>query len=87
MGKYAVITSSVAPAAQAAVVYTASWVLLRLVLVDVGDFEVWGSLNGLETRSERGYSTRVLLSTIVVSVLGRGVANVLPRPSPGCATS
>jgi hypothetical protein len=31
----------------------ASRVLLRLVLVDVGDFEVRGPLNGPETRSER----------------------------------
>jgi hypothetical protein len=65
----------------------ASQVLLRLVLVDVGDFEVWGPLNGLETWSERRYSTCVLLSTIVVSVPRRGVADVLPRPSPGCAAS
>jgi hypothetical protein len=31
----------------------ASRVLLRLVLVDVGDFEVRGPLNGPETGSER----------------------------------
>jgi hypothetical protein len=64
-----------------------SRVLLRLILVDVGDFEVWGPLNGPETWSERRYSTRVLLSTIVVSIPRRGVADVLPRPSLGCAAS
>jgi hypothetical protein len=62
-------------------------VLLRLVLVDVGDLEVSGPLNGPETRSERRYSTHVLLSTIVVSIPGRGVVDVLPRPSPGHAAS
>jgi hypothetical protein len=66
---------------------SASLVLLRLVLVDVGDFEVCGPLNGPETRSERRYSTHVLLSTIVVSVPGRGVADVQPRSSPGCAAN
>jgi hypothetical protein len=48
----------------------ASRVLLRLVLIDVGDFEVWGPLNGPETRSERRYSTRVLQLMIVVSIRG-----------------
>jgi hypothetical protein len=66
---------------------TASGVLLRLIFVDVGDLEVWGPMDGPETRSKRKYSTRVLLSTIVVPVSGRGVADVLSRPSPGCATS
>jgi hypothetical protein len=65
----------------------ASWVLLRLVLVNVGDLEVRGPLNGPDTWSKRQYSTRVFQSTVVVSVLGRGVVDVLPRPSPGCAAS
>jgi hypothetical protein len=60
----------------------ASRVLLRLVLVDVGDFEVRGPLKGPETWSERRYSTCVLLSTMMMSVLGRGVVDVVPRPSP-----
>jgi hypothetical protein len=64
-----------------------SRVLLRLVLVDVGDLEVRGPLNGPETRGERRYSTRVLLSMIVVSVSGRGVVDVLPQPSLGHAAS
>jgi hypothetical protein len=61
--------------------------LLRLVLVDVGDFEVRGPLNGPEAWSERRYSTRVLLSSMMMSVLRRGVVVVGPRPSPGRATS
>jgi hypothetical protein len=65
----------------------ASWVLLRLVFVDVGDLEVWGPLDGPETWIKCRHSTRVLLSTVVVSVLGRGVADVSSRPSPGRATS
>jgi hypothetical protein len=63
----------------------ASRILLRLVLVDVGDFEVRGPLNGPETWSERRYSTCVLLSAMMMSILGRGVVVVVPRPSPGCA--
>jgi hypothetical protein len=55
-----------------------SWVLLRLVLVDVGDFEVRGALNGPETWSERRYFTCVLLSTMMMSVPGRGVVDVVP---------
>jgi hypothetical protein len=65
----------------------ASRVLLGLVFVDVGDLEVWGPLNGSETWSKRRYSTHVFLSTTVVPVLGRGVADVLSQPSPGSATS
>jgi hypothetical protein len=63
----------------------ASQILLRLVFVDVGDFEVRGPLNGPETWSERRYSTCVLLSAMMMFVPGRGVVVVVPRPSPGCA--
>jgi hypothetical protein len=48
----------------------ASRILLRLVLVDVGDLEVWGPLDGPETWSKRGYSTCVFLSTFMVSSWG-----------------
>jgi hypothetical protein len=65
----------------------ASRILLRLVLIDVGDFEVWGPLNGPKTRSECRYSTCVLLSSMMTPVLGRGVVVVVPRPSPGRAAS
>jgi hypothetical protein len=65
----------------------ASWILLRLVLVNVGYFEVRGPLNGPEAWSECRYSTRVLLSSMMMSVPGRGVVAVVSRPSPGCATS
>jgi hypothetical protein len=61
----------------------ASRVLLRLVLVDVGDFEVRGPLNDPETWSEHQYSTCVLLLMMMMSVLGKGVVDVVPRPSPG----
>jgi hypothetical protein len=63
----------------------ASRILFRLVLVDVGDFEVRGPLNGPEMWGECRYSTRVLLSTMVMLVPGRGVVDVVPRPSPGRA--
>jgi hypothetical protein len=65
----------------------ASRILLRLVLVNVGDFEVRGPLNGPEAWSERRYSTRVLLSSMMMFIPGRGVVVVVPQPSPGCATS
>jgi hypothetical protein len=65
----------------------ASRVLLRIILVDVGDLEVREPLDGLETWSKRGYSTCVFLSMFMVSVLGRGVGDVLSRPSPDRATS
>jgi hypothetical protein len=61
--------------------------MLSLELVDVGDFEVRGPLNGPEAWSECRYSTRVLLSSMMMSIPGRGVVVVVPRPSPGCATS
>jgi hypothetical protein len=63
----------------------ASRVLLRLVLVYVGDFEVRGPLNGPKAWSECRYSTCVLLSMMMMSVPGRGVVDVVPRPSPGRA--
>jgi hypothetical protein len=65
----------------------ASRILLRLVLVDVGDFEVRGPLNGPEVWSERRYSTRVLLSSMMMYVPGRGVVVVVPRLSPGRGTN
>jgi hypothetical protein len=63
----------------------ASRVLLRFVLVDVGDLEVWGPLDGPETWSKRGYSTCVFLPSFMVSVPGRGVGVVPSRPSPNRA--
>jgi hypothetical protein len=60
----------------------ASRILLRLVLVDVGDFEVRGPLNGPEAWSQCRYSTCVLLSLMMTSVPGRGVVVVVPRSSP-----
>jgi hypothetical protein len=48
----------------------ASRILLRLVLIDAGDFEVWGPLNGPKTRSECRYSTCVLLSSMITPVPG-----------------
>jgi hypothetical protein len=56
------------------------------MLVDVGDLEVRGPLDGPETRSKRGYSTCVFLLMFMVSVLGRGVSDVSYRPSPDRAT-
>jgi hypothetical protein len=47
MGKYAVITSLVAPSGLGSGCIDdqlASWVLLRLVFVNVGDLEVWGAI-------------------------------------------
>jgi hypothetical protein len=56
----------------------ASQILFRLVHVDVGDFEVRGPLNGPEVWSECRYSTRVLLSSMMMFVPGRGVVVVVP---------
>jgi hypothetical protein len=64
-----------------------SRVLLRLVLVDVGDLEVMGPLNGPKTWSERRYPTHVLLPTMMMLVPGRGVVDVVPQLSLGCAAS
>jgi hypothetical protein len=65
----------------------ASRILLRLVFVDVGDFEVRGPLDGPKAWSERRFSTRILLSSMMMSITGRGVVVVVPRPSSGRATS
>jgi hypothetical protein len=62
-------------------------VLLGLVLVDVGDLEVGGPLDGTETWTEIENSACVFLSAFVLSVLGRGVGSVSSRPSPERATS
>jgi hypothetical protein len=62
-------------------------VLLGLVLVDVGDLEVGGPLDGPEMRSKRGDSARVFLSAFVRSVPGRGAICVSSRPSLEWATS
>jgi hypothetical protein len=50
-------------------------VLLRLVLVDVGDLEVRRPLDGSETGSKRGNSACILLLMFVPLVLGRGVGS------------
>jgi hypothetical protein len=89
MGKYVVITSSVAPAAQRRSCRrpTSPLVLLRLILIDVGDFEVRGPLGGPEKQSKRGDSICVFLPAFMVSVLGRAVGDMSPRPSLDWATS
>jgi hypothetical protein len=94
MGKYVVITSSVALAARRdsrVDGQPAARVLLGLVLVDVGDLEVGRPLDGSETRSKRGDPARVFLSrqlsVLVWSVPGRGVSSVSSRPSPKRPTS
>jgi hypothetical protein len=65
----------------------ASRILLRFIFVDVGDLEVRRPLNGPEAWSKRRYSTTVFLSSVMMSFPGRGVVVVVPRPSPGGATS
>jgi hypothetical protein len=65
----------------------ASRILLRFIFVDVGDLEVRRPLNGPEAWSTRRYSTTVFLSSVMMSFPGRGVVVVVPRPSPGGATS
>ena len=62
-------------------------VLLGLVLVSVGDLKVGGPLDGPETQSKRGNSTRVFMSAFVLSVPGRGVGSRSSRPSPEWPTS
>jgi hypothetical protein len=44
-------------------------------------------LNGPEAWSKHRYSTRLLLLSMMMSVPGRGVVVVVPRPSLGRATS
>jgi hypothetical protein len=59
----------------------ASWVLVRLIFVDVGDLEVRRPLNGPETRSKRRDSARILPPMFVPSVPGRGVGTRSSPPS------
>jgi hypothetical protein len=65
----------------------AARVLLGLVLIDFGDLEVGGPLDGPETRSKRGNSACVFLSVFMRSVPGRRVSSVSSRPSPKWPTS
>jgi hypothetical protein len=86
MGKYAVMTSSVAPASSPGGDHIygqpASWILLRLIFVDVGDLEVRRPLDGPEARRKHEDSTRILLPMFAPSVPGRGVGTRSSRPSP-----
>jgi hypothetical protein len=59
------------------------WVLLGLILVDVGDFEIGRPLDGPKARGERGDPACILLSMIMSSILGRGTSIRSPQPSPG----
>ena len=59
----------------------ASWILLRLIFVDVGDLETQRTLDGPEARSKHGDPARILLSMIMSSIPGRGVSIWSPRPS------
>jgi hypothetical protein len=59
------------------------WVLLGLIFVDVGDFEIGRPLDGPEARGERGDPARILLSMIMSSISGRGASIRSPRLSPG----
>jgi hypothetical protein len=89
MGKYTVITSSVTPRGPSGGCVDgqlAPQVLLGLVLVDVGDFEVGRPLDGPETWSKRGDPACVFLSTFVRSVPERGAGGVSSRSSSGRAT-
>jgi hypothetical protein len=65
----------------------ASRILLRFVFVDVGDFEIRRPLDGHDAWGKGRYSTHVLLSLMMMSLPGRGAVVVVPRPSPGGATS
>jgi hypothetical protein len=56
-------------------------VLLRLVLVDVGDLEVGRPLDGPELWSKHENSARVLLLVLVSLVLGREVGSRSCQPS------
>jgi hypothetical protein len=92
MGKYAIITSSVAPRMMGKYVIITSCkpatrVLLGLILVNVGDLEVGGPLDGPETWSKRGDSAHVPLSTFMRLIPGRGAGSMSSQPSLGRATS
>jgi hypothetical protein len=65
----------------------ASWILLRFIFVDIGYLEVRGPLNGPKAWSKCRHSTCVFLSSGMMSVPGRGVVVVVPRPSPGGTAS
>jgi hypothetical protein len=65
----------------------ASWILLRFIFVDIGHLEVRGPLNGPKAWSKCRHSTHVFLSSRMMSVPGRGVVVVVPRPSPGGTAS
>jgi hypothetical protein len=65
----------------------ASRILLGFIFVNVGDLEVREPLNGPEAWSKRQYSTRILLSSMMMSVPGRGVVVVVSRLFLGGATS
>jgi hypothetical protein len=61
------------------------WVLLGLIFVDVGDFEIGRPLDGPEVRGERRDPTCILLSMIMSSILGRGASIRSARLSQGRA--
>jgi hypothetical protein len=56
----------------------ASRILLGFIFVNVGDLEVRGPLNVPKAWSKRRYSTCVLLSSMMMSVPGRGVVVLAP---------
>jgi hypothetical protein len=60
----------------------AARVLLRLILVDIGDLEVGRPLDGPKMWSERGNYSCVLLPVFMSSVPGRGVGSRSSLPSP-----
>jgi hypothetical protein len=65
----------------------ASWILLRFIFVDIGYLEVRGPLNGPKAWSKCRHSTHVFLLSGMMSVPGRGVVVMAPRPSPGGSAS
>ena len=65
----------------------AARVLLGLVLVDVGDLEVGGPLDGPKTWSKREDPARVFLLVFVRSVPRRGAGSESSRLTPTQATS
>jgi hypothetical protein len=56
--------------------------MLRLIFVDVGDFEIRRPFDDPEARGKRGDPTRNLLSMIMSSIPRRGVSIRSPRLSP-----